>query len=803
MAAVTINIPNIGNVVAENAASEETLLKLLATMQKQAGSKGTGNSAKLAKDAEKTQEKEIDNRKKNIKTLEDAAKEATKGSAATSAFSKYLTNAGAGMTAGLAQSGTALLGFGKTLATSALAVAASFATTYDQMAKDPIGAAATMLATNIDIFAAAGKTAVDVVGGVAKGLSSAIPVVGGAVGGIVDAMGTAAKAAIDFAASVLKMANQVFAQEFKKSADMLHNFTKAGASFAGGMTEMRNIAHDSGVGMETFSKIVTTSGEEIRNMGLNQADGARAVAAGMKALTTTFGNSGGNLRDEMLAMGFTYEEQGQIVAQMGAQMKAQGQNIKNLAPSELARQTKEYATNLKVISDITGQDAKKLQEKARAESMRGALMGKLDANQQKAFKDAHATLLTLGPEAGPKMQQALMQMLAGGAVTDPVIAGNAEAMEMIKKTAGQIQSGNVNMVVETQKSTAEFADAVRANGETATSTAALMSGSFSGVGKDMATFGDSIRALSNLESDAAEKSTANAIKQSEATDALTKSYTGITSQQVAIQNAMEKFATTNLPAYAAILQENAQKTSEMMMTAIGLASEGIGAAMERLGKLKDAVTEPSMGDKLSAAGVGLGAGALAGAGMGAFAGPIGSAVGAAVGGLVGGAAGWFSAGAKKGAQAQADLTDTAIPQAVGGIVAARKGGTLVQIAEAGLNEANVPLPDGRRIPVDMPMGQLATSLGDIISKFSNEQVGMQQKTSDSLEETLKLLVEKFDTLSNTLGKQADTGGVMSDVANHLKEMRETAIKQLDIHSTMASLMGEQKDISSSILNNSY
>jgi len=189
--------------------------------------------------------------------------------------------------------------------------------------------------------------------------------------------------------------------------------------------------------------------------------------------------------------------------------------------------------------------------------------------------------------------------------------------------------------------------------------------------------------------------------------------------------------------------------------------------------------------------------------MGAFAGPIGSAVGAAVGGLVGGAAGWFSAGAKKGAQAQADLSDTAIPQAAGGIVAARKGGTLVQIAEAGLNEANVPLPDGRRIPVDMPMGQLATSLGDVISKFSNEQVGMQQKTSDSLEQTLKLLTEKFDALSNTLGKQAETGGVMSDVASHLKEMRDTAMKQLDIHSTMASLMGEQKDISSSILNNSY
>lgn len=804
MAAVTINIPNIGNVVAENAASEETLMKILAAINK-SGVGGTGGNKgnKTQKEDEKAREKELDSRKKNIKAMEEAVKQSTKGSGAANAFAGYLKNAGAGMTSGLAQAGNGLLGFGKTLALSAIAVATSFATTYDAMAKDPIGAAATMLATNIDIFAAAGKAAVDVVGGVAKGLASAIPVVGGAAAGVVDALSTAAKAAIDFAASVLKVANQIFAQEFKKSADMLHNFTKAGASFAGGMLEMRNIAHDSGVGIETFSKIVSSSGEEIRNMGLNQADGARAVAAGMKALTTTVGRSGNNLRDEMLAMGYTYEEQGQIVAQMGAQMKAQGQNIKNLAPSELARQTKEYATNLKVISDITGQDAKKLMEKARAESMRGALMGKLDANQQKAFKDAHSTLMTLGPEAGPKMQQALMQMLAGGTVTDPVIAGNAEAMEMIKKTAGQIQSGNVDMVTETQKSTSEFADKMRASGETATSTAALMSSSFGGVGKDMATFGDSIRAYSNLETDAATKSKENAVKQSEATDKLTSSYVKITDQMQTIQNAMEKFATDNLPAYASILAENAKKTSELMMTAIGLAVEGIGKAMERLGAIKDAVTEPSFKDKATNAALGAGAGALTGAAIGSMVPVIGTAVGAAVGGLVGGAAGWFATGAKKGANEAQQQQDNTPAMASGGILSASRGGSLVRFAEAGMNEAGVPLPDGRRIPVDMPMGQLASSISDVINKFSSDQVSIQQQQTTNFDQTLKILTEKFDMLGEKLGSQTQQGGVMADVASHLKEMKETALKQLDIHGIMASIMGEQKDISSGILNNSY
>ena len=101
-------------------------------------------------------------------------------------------------------------------------------------------------------------------------------------------------------------------------------------------------------------------------------------------------------------------------------MKASGKDIRNIAPAELATQVKDYAKNLKVISDITGQDAKKLMEKARQESMRGALMSKLTDEQRKAFTGAHSTMAALGPE----FQNALMQMLSGGTVTDPMIAGN-------------------------------------------------------------------------------------------------------------------------------------------------------------------------------------------------------------------------------------------------------------------------------------------------------------------------------------------------------------------------------------------
>jgi hypothetical protein len=518
----------------------------------------------------------------------------------------------------------------------------------------------------------------------------------------------------------------------------------------------------------------------------------------MSALSKTVGKSGGTLRDEMLAMGFSYEEQGAIVAQLGAQMKASGQDIRNMAPSELARQTKEYATNLKVISDITGQDAKKLAEKARAESMRGALQGKLDAQQQKAFSAAHQTLMTLGPEAGPKMQQALMQMLTGGAVTDPVIAGNAEAMELIKKTAEGVQAGNQDMIVQTQQGTSEFANKMRESGETATSTAAVMSSSFGGVGKDMATFGDSVRAFSQLGADAAEKSKDNAVKQSEATDNMTQGYVKITDQMQNFGREMEKFTGEHLDSYAKLLRQNADLTMKAMGEALVVLDKGVDQYAKD--KAKDAGLEP---DKVGGALAGAAGGAVAGAAIGTVVPVIGTAVGAAIGGLVGGAAGWFSSkGAKKGAQSAANEEEFAIPQAAGGIIAARNGGTLVKIAEAGLNEANVPLPDGRRIPVDMPVGELLSGFSDTVGKFAQQQSSAQAQTTEKLDETMKLLLEKFDKLADHMGSKGDEHtGLFAEITDHMKDMRETALKQLDAHDVMKRTLADSKDNLSGILNN--
>jgi hypothetical protein len=796
MAAVTINIPNIGNVVAENAASEETALKILAAIQKAGGATGGGQMAgtkpgsKEEKDLKKAREEEGKQIKKNTEDSKKQGKEQDNTNKTSSAFGNYLKGAWGGMKEGFSMGKTAIGNFGKTLLATAAAVATSFATSYEQMAKDPIGAAATMMATNIDIVGMTAKAGVDVLNAGVHAVAGFLGPFSGAVTGASDALSAAAKAAIDFATTVLKVANQVFAQEFKKSAAMLHDFTKAGASFAGGMTEMRNTAHASGLMMDQFSAIVKAAGSDIRNMGLNQADGMMAVAHGMSTLKNQIGTSGKSVRDELLAMGYTYEEQGEIVAQYGAQMKASGKDIRNIAPAELATQVKDYAKNLKVISDITGQDAKKLMDKARQESMRGSLMAKLTNEQKEAFKGAHSTMAAMGPE----FQNALMQMLAGGTVTDPMIAGNKEAMDMIQKVASEVQSGNKNIVSETTSAMSEAAEATRrrtAVEGSATDTAVLLGNNMGGVVKGFADVTNKMSGFT-MAADAAERSADAADRQSTAHDALTTGYQDLTKQMNDFGQEMEKFATDNLPAYANLLTENAKQTMGLMAEAIGIIREGVGNYAKR--KAEEEGVDVDKTTSLLATGAGAYVGAELGATIGTFIAPgIGTAIGAGLGGIAGGLAGFFGEKMAKHAE--------------GGIATP---GMLNIFGEAG-PEAAVPLPDGKSIPVKLnTQGLMSADMATLMSgnfdsairsmtDFQTQNNDEQQK---AFADTIKELGTKLDMLGAKIESQSSSGGgIMSELTSHMAELKDTALKQLDAHEIMKRTLADSKDNLNGILNN--
>jgi len=537
--ALKIDIPGVGEINVEGAASEETLEKLLKALTD--ANKLHKEQLKEAKTANKETKAEkssgkgvgadevADGFKKISKTAKDAEVKTTGWVAAGEAFGKSLKNLGV----------------------TAVAVATKFITDYDSIAKDPIKAGAELI-----------NTGIDVVSDFATGLSGAIPIVGDFLVGMEKAT-----------AELLKAANAAFADQLEKNVKALQDYNKVGVSFSGGMMQMQQTAAAAGLGIEDFSNVVAKSKHELNAMGLAGGDAANILSKALGSAARVTGKSGQSLRDEMFKMGYTYEEQGEVMASYMAQVKSTGKDLRNLAPEDLARGAREYAKNLKVISDITGQDAKKLMEKAREESMRGALIDKLNADQKAAFDQVHSSMSVLGDKA-PQAQLALEQYIKFGKVMDPAIATNKEAMDLIQKSAHIVMSGSKNAAVETQNVLAGAATEARKNqtsvGKMA-DTAALATDSISGVVKSAGEFNNALLAYQGA-ADAGKNSAKAADDQAGAQDDLSKSTAAMYDESMKQKVLMESKINPLLGHYAKLLEQVNAETFKMIQKAINLFS---------------------------------------------------------------------------------------------------------------------------------------------------------------------------------------------------------------------------------------
>lgn len=704
--AVKITVEGIGEIIAENFAQEDTMQKILAAISKSDKAKRQDEAKRIAQEKElaKLKKEEADQLKKTsdkkVKEQSELDKMITgykEGRSVLKEFGKDMDKVGDDVIDAFANM-TVTMG----------SLAGKFLRNYDTMAQDPIKAGAGILETINNVVFQIAHIGVDI--GVALGKAAVgwVPFIGAGLADAVDALGVLGNKIIDFANQIFTTVNQILESEFQKRARQLFSFMSLGGSFAGGMTEMGMLATQSGIGIDLFTKAVVAARPYITDMGLTVSDATRLLSKNMAALGTTVGKGGKSVRDELYALGYSYEQQGVVMAQYMAQLRTTGVNLQAMAPAQLATLTEEYAKHLKVLSDVTGKNAQQLLDQARAEAQRGALMDSLTSAQSRAFQDAYATLAAMPAEQGPKLQAALAQMLAGGVVTDPIIAGNKIVMDMLKTTAAQINAGNVNMVVATQRNLGEAANAYRAAGESATDFAALMNpNGTSAVAQGMSTFGNALRQY-RYDPTAAEASMTAADGQATASDALTSSYVSLTSTMNDFQNAMESLAQQALPAYASVMSTAAAKTAGFVTTGIRLVLGQIGLldAFSQITGINLKVpglssvmggTAPSAEDVSNKAS---GAGA-------SLATAQSSSVQAPTQGKTGSLEGTYAPPPPSAAE--------------GGVLS---GSTAGFAATLHGTEAVVPLPDGKTIPVSMDTSALTTAV--------NQQTGILNQILSSM-----------------------------------------------------------------------
>ena len=169
------------------------------------------------------------------------------------------------------------------------------------------------------------------------------------IGVLMTGLGIGLSSVSGAAAKLAKFGIEVLTVEIEKTVESFRTASTVGALFGGGLTELRDTALTAGLTIEQFSSVLRNSSDAIAQSGMGISEGARMIGRVNRVLA----NSG--VTDKLLKLGFGFEEQAELIAQVSADMRRLGATATD---QQVAQQTERYAENLRLIANLTGQDAK-------------------------------------------------------------------------------------------------------------------------------------------------------------------------------------------------------------------------------------------------------------------------------------------------------------------------------------------------------------------------------------------------------------------------------------------------------------
>ena len=520
------------------------------------------------------------------------------------------------------------------------------------------------------------------------------------------AVGVIGKKAADLSAKAL----EYLGKELDRTQKAYKEVTDTGAVLAGGMTELRNRAADAGLDVEQFANAIKNSREDLSMMGMGLGEGAKRMGAVNKELRNSeFGT-------QLQKLGYSMEEQAQLTAQVMANNNAAGEK-RRLSDTAIAAQTAQYGKDLKVLADITGEDAKKAMEKARMQAMEADLMAQAMAKGgSEAVLKLQAQLATM-PEA---MKKGYMEFVSTGgsavadAATNVAITQNPKIMEQYRQqyeTLGNANKKQHDALIETGQLTEQTGKYALENmentkqvGLAARMTGDALTGGATNIANGLIVVGTKLK----------EGATATANKTTEGsavnTAPLDQAVADLEADAQRTKAALTKELTPAITQTAETYRSTA-KSIKQTMDELGLREKSTG---EKVGNVSGGITGAVGGGTLGAS-----LGAAAGGALGTMLLPgIGTIGGAELGGWAGGALGSLLGG--WGGEAAGGWLGSKF--AVGGVV---NKPTKALIGEAGMPEAVIPMPDGKSIPIAMPAA--ANTSDDTVTASMDELIDLTRE----------------------------------------------------------------------------
>lgn len=769
--AIQVTLPNGDVISVDGVATEDTLKNIQKQLSKSTSTGNSGDPAKASKNLSDSM-KGLD---KNTKDLADNIDDLSKstGNAADNIDDLVLKDKKAqAEQAKLAKDGLqnfnkeakgAAKSFGQSLQSSTVTAAASLAALHhgSSSAADGISTTANVLNQGIGL-ASQGMQSAATAGQAAGTAMMALPgptkIVGVALAGLASVAGMAS----GVLSGALQFANTFLSQEFIKTAKSFEAMSSSGAFFADGLTGMRTAAGQAGMTLVDYSAVVEKNSELLSKAGLGVADGVKKVGA----VTAQIGKSG--LREDLLRLGFSIQDQADITTQYIGDLSRAG-SLSLKTNEQIAKETGKYAESLRIVSAITGEDAKKRMEEVRAQTMQIAVQNKLREMeaQQPGFLNRFNAALNVFPKTLQK--GVIEQFVTGGSVIDrttnimmagiPGIQGSLDQFNRI------VNDSSLDTAQATSQASTAVADLSKSFNDSRTDMNAMGTAALLGVTGPAADTSVALTELNKELMSFSDQGVKNAVESVDAAknaqDKVTSAYILATNEVNKFQLEVQKIATDLLPAYAGILGQAIIEMKKILGEAVSVASSaktGIAGFLDKFDKAqaeagKNAAIGAGVGASIGA--LGFGAGALPGAGLGAAAGYL-SGLGTSL-------FEQYSQGS----------------YANGGIAAGPTSGYMATLHGT---EAVVPLPDSKSIPVSLNFGAIA---GSLMAK------GIASDISDAIVST------------STATTPTSSPNPTSDIVEALEEQCSYMKAMLDRTDQMIRNLEEQTRVSQQILNQTY
>lgn len=181
----------------------------------------------------------------------------------------------------------------------------------------------------------------------------------------------------------------------------------AGALFADSFGGFAKSAAGAGLTIEQFGRFLTNNNQVLFTTGLGIAEAAKRVGSVGEAAKKS------GLTDSLLKLGYGLEEQAELTARVMADMQRAG-TLDAASDTDIAQATEKYATNLRVIAAITGEDAKKRQEAAREQMNNLAVQAKIAEMRARGDNAGAARMEAILATAPKGTEKLVTELLATG-----------------------------------------------------------------------------------------------------------------------------------------------------------------------------------------------------------------------------------------------------------------------------------------------------------------------------------------------------------------------------------------------------